>query len=199
MFYENIRLINGERVLIRPLSMKDIKALHNMYSLLSGETRLAYRAMKVLPRPSARELKALILWCTIQIKLALSTIGPIQRLLMYIPRATYISFVAVNAAGQIVGFIALNILGGRNNSKQVAEIGKLLRDDYQGKGLGTSFAASILKVNAQKLHTVTASVFAWNVRNIHVNEKLGFKIIGTKNNEHGETVCTMALRLGPDY
>ena len=199
MIHEKIQLISGELILIRPLSLKDIRALHRMYPLLSEETKLAYRALEVLPRPPMRELRGLVLWCLVQIKLALSTIGPIRQLLMHIPRGTYLPFVAVNSTGQIVGFISLNILGRRKRKRYTAAIGKVLRDDYQGKGLGTSFATAVLKVSTPKLYTVVASVYSWNTRNIHVNEKLGFKVIGSRKNERGETVCTMELQLKSDY
>lgn len=198
MIHEKIQLTNGELILIRPLSLKNIGALHRMYSLLSKETKLAYRAPKILPRPPVRELKDLVLWYMVQIKLALSTIGPIRQLLMHIPRGTYLPFVAVNSAGEIVGFISLNILGGQKGNKNIAEIGKVLRDDYQGKGLGISFATAVLRVSAPKVYKVVATVYEWNTRNIHVNEKLGFKITGSHKNKHGETVCTMALQLKSD-
>lgn len=198
MIYEHIRLSNGGIFMIRPFSVKDFRALHRMYPALSEETRLAFRGVVIQPRPSIRRMKDLVFWVMVQTKLVLAAIGPIRQLLVSIPRATWFAFVATNSTEQIVGFACLNILGERKANKYVAELGGVLRDDYQGKGLGTAFLSTVLNVGASKVYKVVSVVYEWNTRSIHIKEKLGFRKVGFHKNKCGETVCTMVLQLGFD-
>jgi hypothetical protein len=114
---------DGEPILIRPFYLGDFQRLHRMNSRISPETRRAYRAMLPQPRPPLGQVRRLVLWGLVEIKLGVSSVGVLRGFLAFIPRMAYIAFVAVNSSEDIVGFRFFNIVGRRAKHKYITEGG----------------------------------------------------------------------------
>lgn len=91
------------------------------------------------------------------------------------------SLVACVENGDIVGQLVLNTFPGRPRRRHVGEIGMAVRDDWQGKGVGTALlqAAVDLADNWLNLARLELTVFTDNRPAIRLYEKFGFTIEGT--------------------
>ena len=85
------------------------------------------------------------------------------------------------ADGEVVGNLGLETQPTRWRRRHVGQIGMAVRDDWQGKGIGTALmeAALDLADNWLNLTRVELSVFTENAAAIALYEKFGFEIEGT--------------------
>jgi len=186
-----IKAKDGETITIRPFSLKDLGKLQQMSRLLKADTRRNYRAIP-RPMPHITDFGRFVGWVIVELKLSLSSITVFRDILIHFPRFAYIAFVAVNPKGEIVGFRFFNIIGCRDRNKCIAEQGVVLRDDYQDKGIGTSFVAATLEAISGDVYIVISEIYEWNTRMIHVYERIGFRKIAEFRNESGEIVFLYA-------
>jgi putative acetyltransferase len=82
--------------------------------------------------------------------------------------------------GRVVGTLGLLVSGGRR--RHAGEIGMAVHDDYQDRGLGTALMAAVVDLadNWLGLTRLDLEVYADNAAAIHLYEKFGFTIEGTK-------------------
>ncbi|MDD5093860.1 MAG: GNAT family protein [Dehalococcoidia bacterium] len=192
---QKIELSNGEVITIRPFSIRDLHALHRMYPFLSDKSKDFYREQSVRPRPASYSSGATLRWTVSKLRLILSTIGPIRTCLMYIPHAAFLPFVAVNQNREVVGFRYYEILANRIEHGYIATDGIVLRDDYQGVGLGTCFIKMTLEAVAHQIEIVVTDTR--NPAMIHTYQKVGFKIVGYAKNNQGDILCQMIYLTRP--
>jgi L-phenylalanine/L-methionine N-acetyltransferase len=85
------------------------------------------------------------------------------------------------ADGEVVGNLGLETQPTRWRRRHVGQIGMAVRDDWQGKGIGTALmeAALDLADNWLNLTRVELSVFTENAAAIALYEKFGFEVEGT--------------------
>jgi L-phenylalanine/L-methionine N-acetyltransferase len=85
------------------------------------------------------------------------------------------------ADGEVVGNLGLETQPTRWRRRHVGQIGMAVRDDWQGKGVGTALmeAALDLADNWLNLTRVELSVFTENAAAIALYEKFGFEVEGT--------------------
>jgi putative acetyltransferase len=85
------------------------------------------------------------------------------------------------ADGEVVGNLGLETQPTRWRRRHVGQIGMAVRDDWQGKGIGTALmeAALDLADNWLNLTRVELSVFTENAAAIALSEKCGFEVEGT--------------------
>lgn len=101
-----------------------------------------------------------------------------RKLLFEAPEGTYNLVACMD--GEVVGELSLMV--SRNSRRRHAgEIGMAVRDDWQGKGIGTALmqAALDLADNWLGLTRIELTVYADNAAGIALYEKFGFEIEGT--------------------
>jgi putative acetyltransferase len=104
---------------------------------------------------------------------------------------------------EILGQLSLQTLGNRPRRRHAGQIGMAVRDDQQGKGIGSKLlqAAIDLADNWLNLRRLELEVFADNTAAIKLYKKFGFRIEGAmkehafRDGEYADT-CIMA-RLKP--
>jgi len=91
------------------------------------------------------------------------------------------SLVAYVEGGEVVGQLGLHTFPNRPRRRHVGQIGMAVRDDWQGKGVGTALmqAAIDLAENWLNLTRLELEVFVDNTPAIRLYEKCGFSIEGT--------------------
>ena len=85
------------------------------------------------------------------------------------------------AENEVVGQLALNTFSTRPRRRHVGQIGMAVRDDWQGKGVGTALieAAIDLSDNWLNLTRLELEVYTDNVPAIRLYERFGFAVEGT--------------------
>ena len=91
------------------------------------------------------------------------------------------SLVACVENNEVVGQLALTTFPHQPRRRHVGQIGMMVRDDWQGKGVGTALlqAAVDLADNWLNLARLELTVFTDNTNAIRLYEKFGFTIEGT--------------------
>jgi L-phenylalanine/L-methionine N-acetyltransferase len=84
-------------------------------------------------------------------------------------------------AGEVVGEISLHTSPTRWRMRHVGSIGMAVRDDWQGKGVGTALLEAALELadNWLNLTRIELRVYVDNAAGIALYEKFGFEIEGT--------------------
>lgn len=178
---------DGEAILVRPMSWRDLGKLREMHSRCSPETiLLGGMATQTGPRPSITQVRHLAKWVLHRSKLLLSSIDRIRPLLAVFPRGAYLLHVAVNGNNEIVGFRIHNILGRTRNKKYIVESMTVLRDDYQGKGLGPNFIIATLEMISPSVELVCSEIRRTNVKSLGTSTRVGYTIIGTRTHKDRE-------------
>lgn len=86
-----------------------------------------------------------------------------------------------NDKSEIIGWAALKPISNRDCYRGVAEISIYIDNAYQGKGLGTVLMKKlILDSEEHGFWTLQSGIFPENQVSIHLHEKLGFRIVGTR-------------------
>ena len=85
------------------------------------------------------------------------------------------------ADGEVVGNLGLETQPTRWPRRHVGQIGMAVRDDWQGKGIGTALMEAVLDLadNWLNLTRVELSVYTDNAAAIALYEKFGFEVEGT--------------------
>jgi L-phenylalanine/L-methionine N-acetyltransferase len=83
--------------------------------------------------------------------------------------------------GEVVGHLGLETFPTRWRRRHVGEIGMAVRDDWQGKGVGTALmeAALDLADNWLNLTRIELAVYTDNGAGVALYEKFGFEVEGT--------------------
>jgi len=92
-----------------------------------------------------------------------------------------ISLVACVDDDELVGQLSLHTFPKRPRRRHVGQIGMVVRDDWQGKGIGNALmeAAIDLADKWLNLHRLELEVYTDNIPAIRLYEKFGFVIEGT--------------------
>lgn len=117
------------------------------------------------------------------------------------PREGLFSLVACVEANELVGNLGLQTLS-RPRRRHVGLIGMSVRDDWQGKGVGTALmeAAIDMADNWLNLTRLELTVFVDNAPAIRLYEKCGFTIEGTmvdyafRDGQYADTYTMARLR-----
>jgi phosphinothricin acetyltransferase len=90
-------------------------------------------------------------------------------------------FVAVDDAGKILGWTALSRFSERREYAGIVECHTYVRADAQRKGVGTKLIEALIEATeGQGLWTLQAHLFPENTAALALYEKLGFRVVGTR-------------------
>lgn len=163
---KTITLKDGTSVSLKLLTIGDVGKLCKMLWSLTDKTRMFYHGFVVLN--SKTFLKSYL-----QFLLMLLS-NPMD----YKRRGKYfLGIVALNNRKEVVGFVYLRI---KSYGFFVSAIyGIVIRDDFQGKGLGDILTSHILECGKKfRLNKVTLTVRATSEKAIELFKKYGFEIEG---------------------
>lgn len=157
-------MITNKYLIIRELKISDIIKLYRMYNSLSDESK---RFFHPFPETAFYSPYFFITW----LSLSLSSIKILRRLLLRIlPSVVYISLCSMYL-DEIVGFAFIKL---KNRSE--GELGIGIRDDFQGKGIGSKLMDNLIKLARKEgLKKIRLTVLADNYKAIRLYEKFGFK------------------------
>ena len=156
MWEKDVRLKDGTRVHVRPEVPGDLEMLEEMFLNLSRET------LRFLPVRFTRE----------RIR------GWIENL--DYERALPMLAIIEDSEG-IERIISTTSLRFHDSEafRHMAEFGITVRDDYQGRGLGTVLTRHMIEIAREKgLKKVFLRVNTDNERAIHVYERMGYRVVG---------------------
>ena len=83
--------------------------------------------------------------------------------------------------GEVIGQLGLHTSPGRPRRRHVGEIGMAVRDDWQGKGVGTALMQAAVELADKwlNLFRLELEVYTDNEPAVRLYKKFGFKIEGT--------------------
>jgi len=167
-------MVSKELTVIRELQISDIIPLHKMYDSFSGESKRYFH-------PGFLGLKSISFrWFLAQTSLATSAFKPLRKLLLrvYTP-PVFLSIVATNEFNEIVGFIFTKVKGRGSKKNFLGELGIFVREDCQGRGVGSKLMESLIKLaRRENVKKIYLRVLTDNVKAIHLYKKYGFKTKG---------------------
>lgn len=88
--------------------------------------------------------------------------------------------VAVDEAGEVLGFGSYGTWRTRSGYRRTVEHSVYVREDQRGKGLGRALLTALIEhARAAGIHVMVAGIEAGNVGSIRLHERLGFVLEGT--------------------
>lgn len=83
--------------------------------------------------------------------------------------------------GTVVGWITLSQVSSRDVYRGVGEISVYISESARGKGVGTLLMEKMIQESEKEgFWTLESSIFAINKSSLALHEKLGFRIVGTR-------------------
>jgi RimJ/RimL family protein N-acetyltransferase len=158
---------------IRKFRVSDIYGLHIMYNSLSEKSKLFFH-------PGFLGFESISpAWFVTQLALIASSFTAFKKLLLRTyPSTVFSSLISTNELGEIIGFAFLKLNNGPTKKNSFGVLGMCVRDDYQGKRIGSKLNERLLSLgrneNVEKICLITLTE---NIRAQHVYEKYGFKKI----------------------
>ncbi|MFO8109808.1 MAG: GNAT family N-acetyltransferase [Thermoplasmata archaeon] len=159
---ETIREINGKEYIFRPMKPTDDELLKDLFYALSDESR--YKRFMSPRKNMPHERRQDFVQINYKKEMAIVVIDP-----------------EIEGPHRMVGEADYRIKEGQN----VAEISVMVRDEYQGFGIGSTLVEYLTMIaKNQGLYGFTAEVLADNRKMLRVFEKMGFDM--DKKRMYGE-------------
>lgn len=155
MLTSHVKLLNGETVLLRPLTPEDAKLYPDFLAKVTRfDLRLRFFS-------AMRELSPEM----------------IDRLVHYDPR-TAMAFIAIDSGGRMLGVVRLHDEDNHGGSDRAGEFAILLRSHLKGRGLGWLMMKHMIAYAREHgLKFVRGQVLADNTTMLRMCEELGFKSV----------------------
>jgi len=181
-FRRNIRLRDGSFFLMRLLSLSDLFSIHRMYSSLSTESKSFFHPVFLQP-------KLRLSWLLDETLLVASCVPFVRILLMKMfPRAVYLSLIVLNSQQEAVAFTYYKLRKRLAGDGYEAESGTIVKDDYQGRGLGSELVRHRIDfAYANRIGRVRSWVYADNLKMIRLNQKFNFQKVGLVTRKNPQT------------
>jgi L-phenylalanine/L-methionine N-acetyltransferase len=113
------------------------------------------------------------------LQLPFQSVEDVRRRFLESPEGLYHLVACVE--GEVVGHLGLETFPGRPRRRHVGSLGMAVRDDLQGRGVGTALleAALDLADNWLGLTRLELSVYVDNAAGVDLYKKVGFEVEGT--------------------
>lgn len=176
------------RIEIREAKLTDYLRIHSFYDTLSFQTKMYFRPPFLNKKPllpTGREPLILDLMFLLSLIKTIRNImlNKLSNLLIVLP--VFISFIAVDGYDNVVGFCYIMLKRKKNDKHLVGSLGIAVKDNYQGKGIGSLLLETVLKAICDyDIKRITLGVVKDNVRAIKLYKKFGFKIYGVDRIEY---------------
>ncbi|MEF8873785.1 MAG: GNAT family N-acetyltransferase [Candidatus Thermoplasmatota archaeon] len=168
--YEAYKEIEGKEYLFRPMKPTDDELLKDLFYSLSDESR--YKRFMSTRKDMPHERRQNFVQINYKKEMAIVVIDP-----------------EVEGPDRMVGEADYRIKEGQN----VAEVSVMVRDEYQGQGIGSALLEHITMIaKNQGLYGFTAEVLADNKKMLRVFEKMGYDI--EKKRKYNEYQLRMRFR-----
>ena len=168
----------SEKIEIKELnSFSDFIRIHNMYRELSSKTKYFFTYPVFSWSPMSMNP---ILWILGNIALILS-LSPLKKIVwLLFPKAHYL-LVGAFYSNKLVGVTFLFKFDRSNRQVIARNFGIVVRDEYQGKGVGSKLIQKLFSIAKEKYHIneIYLEVLTDNKVAIKFYKKYGFQIIGT--------------------
>lgn len=156
---------------IRELRALNIFSLDKMYDSLSARSKL-FLHLGYLGFESVG-----FSWFQIHFALFLSSIGVIRKFLKRLFPFLVFFLLIISEENTLIGFSFVKLKGRLKRNGWWGELIMGLRDDYQGKGLGSKLMrASINQARSEDIKGIFGTALKINVGTLHFDKKHGFKI-----------------------
>lgn len=155
----------------RLMSIRNLLSLHRMYDSLSYDSKRFFH-------PGFLGLENIsFTWFLAQIALMLSSVDVLKKLLLHIyPYSVFSSLVATSKGNEIIAFAFLKVKKRLPNRSFLAELGMVIKDNYQGRGLGSRLMAHLIEIAKKEgIRRTYLRVLTNNIRAISLYRKYGFK------------------------
>jgi RimJ/RimL family protein N-acetyltransferase len=171
-------ILSKQFVTIRELRISDIYPLHQMYNLLSNKSKRFFHPSFVGSKCNSPQ------WLFAQFALATSTFSGLKKILLRLyPYSVFLSLVSINEFNEIVGFGFVKVKSRISKESFLGELGIFLRDDYQGKCIGSVLMKRLMEsAENENVNRIFLTVLTNNQKAIHMYKKYGFRKIRTMRN-----------------
>jgi RimJ/RimL family protein N-acetyltransferase len=158
------------KVNIRGMSFPDIIPLHRFYNSLSEHSKECFHPHYFRPETGLKWLLSLI--C-----LALSPQFTKFSIKKYIPKAVFLPLVATNSK-DIIAFAYIKIQSrSPKNSGYLSEMGIAIKDEYQGKQIGSKMMKELMELaRKEDIADIALTVNTNNINAIKLYKNYGFAI-----------------------
>jgi ribosomal protein S18 acetylase RimI-like enzyme len=157
--------------IVRELRITDIYAINRFYDSLFDESKRLFH-------PGFLGFESITPnWVLAQFALVASSFAFSKKLLLRIyPLAAFLVMVSTDKSGTIVGFAFVKHRSHKVKERLIGELGICVRDDYQGKHVGSELMDRLLaQVKNELFQRIYLTVLTDNLKAINMYEKYGFK------------------------
>jgi L-amino acid N-acyltransferase YncA len=90
-------------------------------------------------------------------------------------------FIAADAAGRVLGWVAVSPVSARPVYAGVVEHSVYVRPDCQRRGIGATLLKALIgSTEAAGIWTIQSSLFPENTASVRLHEQAGFRVVGTR-------------------
>lgn len=153
------------------LNLRDLLSIHCVYNSLSSNSKSYYKSV-IYGKPKSP------IWFLAQIALIISH-TPFAEIIRYIyPKYVYFIIGAFDEQNHLVGFAHVVLHGYSADGKLIGRIAIAIKDEWQGKKLGTELMDKLIRLAKEKaVDVLYLEVKSTNKKGLALYTKFGFKII----------------------
>lgn len=156
---------------IRELSLRDILSAHLVYNSLSTNSKQYYNSI-IYGKPRRP------LWFLAQIALIISH-TPFAEIIRHVyPKYVYFIVGAFDEQNHLLGFAHFVLHGYSSDGRLIGRIGIAIKDEFQGKGLGTKLMEKLIQLaKNNSVSLLFLEVLSTNDKGLALYKKYGFEIV----------------------
>lgn len=156
---------------IRVLNLRDLLSAHHLYDSLSANSKQYYNSI-IYGKPKKP------LWFLAQIALVISHTPFAKIIRRFYPKYLYFIVGAFDEQNHLLGFAHFVLHGYSSNGKLIGRLGIAIKDEFQGKGLGTKLMEKLIQLAKNNLvGIIFLEVLSTNEKGLALYKKCGFRIV----------------------
>ena len=156
---------------IRVLNLRDLLSVHLVYNSLSANSKQYYNSI-IYGKPKKP------LWILAQIALVISH-TPFVKIIRHVyPKYLYFIVGAFDEQNHLLGFAHCVLHGYSSNGKLIGRLGIAIKDEFQGKGLGTRLMEQLIQLaKNNSVNIIFLEVLSTNEKGLALYKKCGFRTV----------------------